>query len=275
MLVRPGGRRVDCWCVRVAEPGELPAGDRVAHLLLALREDEAGFATVANRNFSGSLAARSQAAAARALAGPALDGPAGWRGQRADGWTAARFSAARCACWSARRSSAARAFSSGWRCFVLLARELSDTEALIGLPVAVAVRRLGRGGATDGRLDAALGAADAAGDRAALRGGRRGGDPAGGAGGQLPPALRRGPPPSASANTSNLLARYAASDLAAPDRRAKAISAVLLASAAGAILGPNLAEPAGGLGDVLGVSEKAAPFAISVVLLSAVRGGDC
>jgi hypothetical protein len=53
LMVRPGGRRVDCWCVRVAEPGELPAGDRVAHLLLALREDERGFATVANFNFSG------------------------------------------------------------------------------------------------------------------------------------------------------------------------------------------------------------------------------
>jgi hypothetical protein len=53
LLVRPGGRRVDCWCVRVAEPGTLPSGDRVAHLLLALREDEAGFATVANHAFSG------------------------------------------------------------------------------------------------------------------------------------------------------------------------------------------------------------------------------
>ncbi|CAN5573982.1 hypothetical protein BH20ACT15_BH20ACT15_11040 [soil metagenome] len=53
MMVRPGGRRVDCWCVRVAKAGDLPAGDRVAHLLLALREDEEGFATVANLNFSG------------------------------------------------------------------------------------------------------------------------------------------------------------------------------------------------------------------------------
>ena len=44
---------MDCWCVRVGEAGDLPAGDRVAHLLLALREDELGFATVANRNFSG------------------------------------------------------------------------------------------------------------------------------------------------------------------------------------------------------------------------------
>ena len=40
-LVRPGGRRVDCWCVRVAEQDGLPGADRVAHLLLALREDEA------------------------------------------------------------------------------------------------------------------------------------------------------------------------------------------------------------------------------------------
>jgi hypothetical protein len=55
ILVRPGGRRVFCWCVRVADPAELPAADRVAHLLLALREDEEGFATVANLQFSGAL----------------------------------------------------------------------------------------------------------------------------------------------------------------------------------------------------------------------------
>ena len=32
---------------------DLPAADRVAHLLLALREDEPGFAMVANLGFSG------------------------------------------------------------------------------------------------------------------------------------------------------------------------------------------------------------------------------
>jgi hypothetical protein len=53
ILVRPGGRRVHCFCVRVGEAEGLPGGDRVAHLLLALREDEEVFATVANRNFSG------------------------------------------------------------------------------------------------------------------------------------------------------------------------------------------------------------------------------
>jgi hypothetical protein len=55
LLVAPGGRRVFCWCVRAAPNGEpeLPSGDRIAHLLLALREDESGFATVANLAFSG------------------------------------------------------------------------------------------------------------------------------------------------------------------------------------------------------------------------------
>ncbi len=53
ILIRPVGHRVHCFCVRVGEAGGLPPADRVAHLLLALREDEQGFATVANRNFSG------------------------------------------------------------------------------------------------------------------------------------------------------------------------------------------------------------------------------
>ena len=52
LLVRPGGRRVHCWCVRAEDPS-LPSADRTAHLLLALREDETGFATVANLAFSG------------------------------------------------------------------------------------------------------------------------------------------------------------------------------------------------------------------------------
>lgn len=52
LLVRPGGRRVHCYCVRVPDP-DLPPSDRVAHLLLALRTDESGFATLANLAFSG------------------------------------------------------------------------------------------------------------------------------------------------------------------------------------------------------------------------------
>src|SRR5436305_226364 len=52
LLVTPGGRRVHCFCVGVND-GELPPSDRIAHLLLALRTDEQGFATVANHAFSG------------------------------------------------------------------------------------------------------------------------------------------------------------------------------------------------------------------------------
>jgi hypothetical protein len=52
LLFAPGGRRVHCFCVRTTET-ELPPSDRVAHLLLALRTDELGFATVANHAFAG------------------------------------------------------------------------------------------------------------------------------------------------------------------------------------------------------------------------------
>lgn len=52
VLVRPGGHRAYCYCVKVADD-ELPRADRIAHLLLALRADESGFATVANLAFSG------------------------------------------------------------------------------------------------------------------------------------------------------------------------------------------------------------------------------
>jgi hypothetical protein len=52
LLVEPGGRRVHCFCVGVND-GELPPSDKIAHLLLALRTDEEGFATVANHAFAG------------------------------------------------------------------------------------------------------------------------------------------------------------------------------------------------------------------------------
>jgi len=51
-LVTDEGRRVHCFCVRTTDP-ELPPSDRIAHLLLALRTDEEGFATVANHAFAG------------------------------------------------------------------------------------------------------------------------------------------------------------------------------------------------------------------------------
>ena len=55
LLIRPRGRGVFSFCVRVGDPEGLPGADLVAHLLLALREDEEGFATVANLGFAGAL----------------------------------------------------------------------------------------------------------------------------------------------------------------------------------------------------------------------------
>lgn len=85
LLVAPGGRRVHSVCVRVVDPA-LPPSDRIAHLLLALRTDEGGFATVGNVVFSGApwrvsrrmnRAARPALRAARAAAA-ALQEPTRW-----------------------------------------------------------------------------------------------------------------------------------------------------------------------------------------------------
>ena len=57
VLLHGRRRRAYCYCVKVdprlEAAKDLPSGDRTAHLLLALRSDEAGFATVANLAFSG------------------------------------------------------------------------------------------------------------------------------------------------------------------------------------------------------------------------------
>jgi hypothetical protein len=52
LLLAPDGKRVHCFCVTVTD-ADLPPSDRIAHLLLALRSDETGFATVANHAFAG------------------------------------------------------------------------------------------------------------------------------------------------------------------------------------------------------------------------------
>ena len=157
-------------------------------------------------------------------------------------------------------------FFLGFAVMALLARELTDSDSLIGLPVAIAVAA----------------AAAAAGPFGAwmARSGRR---PALVAGQLIAAAGAAGVVLSARAdsfalvcvamaafgvgNASNLFARYAASDLSEPERRGRAISFILLATAAGAILGPNLADAAGGLGGELGVVPEAAPFAVAAGFL--------
>ncbi|MDT0345459.1 MFS transporter [Streptomyces sp. DSM 44938] len=62
---------------------------------------------------------------------------------------------------------------------------------------------------------------------------------------------------------TNLLARYAGADLAAPEYRARAVSTVLVATTLGGVAGPNLAAPAGDLAHALGIPRLAGLFLVS------------
>ncbi len=62
------------------------------------------------------------------------------------------------------------------------------------------------------------------------------------------------------ASLANLQARFAAADLAAPERRGRAISTVVWATTIGAVLGPNLAAPAGRTFAGTSLPVTAAPF---------------
>ena len=55
------------------------------------------------------------------------------------------------------------------------------------------------------------------------------------------------------ATACGLQARYAAADLAAPDRRGRALALVVWATTVGSVLGPNLAGPGADLGRALGL----------------------
>jgi MFS family permease len=64
---------------------------------------------------------------------------------------------------------------------------------------------------------------------------------------------------------TNLQARYAGADLAAPSRRGRAVSIVLVATAVGAILGPNLVEVTGAVATAAGVPALAGPFMLAAL----------
>lgn len=67
-----------------------------------------------------------------------------------------------------------------------------------------------------------------------------------------------------SGQASNLLSRYAAMDLAAPEKRSQAMSYILFGSTFGAVLGPVLIKPAEQIGvDVFGWSLYAGPWIAS------------
>ena len=146
----------------------------------------------------------------------------------------------------------------------LLARDISGQESLGGVPLAFGVAsgaigalplagwmvRVGRRpGLAAGHLIACLGAAVVV-LAAAL---------------ESFPVLCLGMAAYGLGNTSNLLARFAATDLAEPQKRARAISVVLLATAAGAIAGPNLASLTEPVAEALGVLDSAGPFAVAIL----------
>jgi MFS family permease len=68
-----------------------------------------------------------------------------------------------------------------------------------------------------------------------------------------------------SGTATNLQARYAGADLAAPARRGRAVSTVLVATTLGAVAGPNLVEPMGSLAKALGIPALAGPFLLATV----------
>ncbi|NED93773.1 MFS transporter [Phytoactinopolyspora alkaliphila] len=68
---------------------------------------------------------------------------------------------------------------------------------------------------------------------------------------------------------AGLQARYAATDLAPPDRRGRALSVVVWSTTVGAVVGPNLAGPSGRLAESLGIEALAGPFLVGAVVMAA------
>ena len=71
-------------------------------------------------------------------------------------------------------------------------------------------------------------------------------------------------------NSTNLATRYAAADLALPERRARAIGLLMWGSTFGAVLGPIVAlGPAGDAVEALGLPALAGPYLLALVLFLA------
>lgn len=71
------------------------------------------------------------------------------------------------------------------------------------------------------------------------------------------------------AQAANLLARYAAADLALPQERGRAISILVTGSTFGAVFSPTLVGPAGRVAEAIGLWKLTGPFLFSVVFLAA------
>jgi MFS family permease len=79
------------------------------------------------------------------------------------------------------------------------------------------------------------------------------------------PLLLAASVPFGAATAANLAARFAAADLAAPRHRARAVAVVLWATTAGAVAGPNLADPAGRWAGATGIAPDSGPYLLCAV----------
>jgi MFS family permease len=64
--------------------------------------------------------------------------------------------------------------------------------------------------------------------------------------------------------TATLQSRYAATDLATPERRGRSLSTVIWATTLGSVLGPNLADPMGRFAESIGIPKLAGPYLLTV-----------
>jgi MFS family permease len=71
------------------------------------------------------------------------------------------------------------------------------------------------------------------------------------------------------ATAAGLAARFAATDLAAPDRRARALAMVVWATTVGAVAGPNLAGPVQRAAGALGLVPETGPFLLCALAFGA------
>ncbi|SDC81605.1 Predicted arabinose efflux permease, MFS family [Geodermatophilus telluris] len=70
-----------------------------------------------------------------------------------------------------------------------------------------------------------------------------------------------------------LQARYAAADLAAPERRGRALALVVWATTVGSVFGPQLAAPGAGLAATLGLPALGGGFVVSAAVFALVAAG--
>jgi MFS family permease len=144
----------------------------------------------------------------------------------------------------------------------LLAQDMLGATSLAGLPIALLTVGSAAAAAGVGRLSQRLGR------RAGLTTGYAVG--AAGSAGVVLAAVAGSIPllfvslfVYGAGTATNLQARYAGADLAAPQRRGRAVSTVLVATTLGGVLGPTLVAPTGRLAASWGIPALAGPFLLS------------